>query len=165
MKGNCEILIKIAVDSLTEEDKENFFRIFGDYADRIFIENVAPCWPEFDVTTLLDVALDKGIYNQPIGEVMTCPYIFYSLSVNSDGSVSLCFLDWARKLVIGDLRTETLKNIWNGERLFRYRMEHLEGKRKQDSVCGTCGQLTHCLPDNIDPYSAMLLKRIRASRT
>jgi radical SAM protein with 4Fe4S-binding SPASM domain len=163
MKGNCEILVKIAGNSLTEEDKERFFRIFGDYADRIFIENVAPCWPEFDVTTRLDVSLDKGIYDQPIGEVMTCPYIFYSLSVNSDGSVSLCFLDWARKLIVGDVRSDSVKNIWNGDALRQHRIEHLRGKRKNNSVCGACGQLTHCLPDNIDPYAPKLLERLLAN--
>ncbi len=165
MKGNCEILIKIAGDFLSDEDKAKFYRIFGDYADRIFIENVAPCWPEFDVANRLGVSMDKGIYDQPVGEVMTCPYIFYSLSVNSDGTVSLCFLDWARKLIVGDLRTESLKKIWNGDRLFRYQVEHLEGKRKNDPVCGVCGQLTHCLPDNIDPYASKLLKKLRAART
>lgn len=160
MKGNCEILVKIAGNSLTEEDKERFFRIFGNYADRIFIENVAPCWPEFDVTTRLDVSLDKGIYNQPIGEVMTCPYIFYSLSVNSDGSVSLCFLDWARKLLVGDVRQKSLKNIWNGNLLRQSQMDHLRGNRKKGPVCSSCGQLTHCLPDNIDPYAPQLLERL-----
>ena len=163
MKGDCEILIKIAGDFLSEEDKERFFRIFGDYADRIFIENVAPCWPEFDVADRLGVSMEKGIYDQPIGEVMVCPYIFYSLSVNSDGSVSLCFLDWARKQIVGDVRTESLKSIWNGDRLHRYRLEHLKGKRKEDPVCGACGQLTHCLPDNIDPYAARLLECLKAS--
>jgi radical SAM protein with 4Fe4S-binding SPASM domain len=165
MKGHCEILIKIAGDFLSEEDKEKFFRIFGDYADRIFIENVAPCWPEFDVVNRLGVSIEKGIYDQPIGEVMTCPYIFYSISVNSDGSVSLCFLDWARKLIVGNVQNESLKNIWGGDRLFRYQIEHLEGKRKKDPVCGVCGQLTHCLPDNIDPYADELLERMRTLRS
>lgn len=164
MRGQCEILIKIAGDFLDEEDKAKFFRIFGDYADRIFIENMAPCWPEFDIADRLGVALDKGIYDQPLGEVAVCPYIFYSLSVNSDGSVSLCFLDWARKLLVGDARGESLKSIWNSERLFRYRVDHLEGRRQADPICGQCGQLTHCLPDNIDAHAATLLERLRASR-
>lgn len=164
MKGSCEICIKIAGDFLSEDDKARFYSIFGNYADRIFIENVAPCWPEFDVENLLGISISKGIYDQPIKEVMTCPYIFYSLSVNSDGTVSLCFLDWSRKLIVGDVRNESLKDIWNGERLLRYRINHLRGKRKEDSVCGVCGQLTHCQPDNIDPYAEMLLKRFETLR-
>jgi radical SAM protein with 4Fe4S-binding SPASM domain len=165
MKGSCEICIKIAGDFFSKEDKQKFYTVFGDYADRIFIENVAPCWPEFDVQDRLGVFMDKGIYDQPLSEVNTCPYIFYSMSVNSDGSVSLCFLDWARKLLIGDARKESLKEIWNGKVLFQHRRKHLLGKRKENPICAACGQLSHCLPDNIDPYTDKLLEKLMASRT
>lgn len=164
IRGDCEICIKIAGDFLSEEEKERFFDTFGNYTDRIFMENVAPCWPEFDVEDRLGVVITKGIYNQPIGDVNTCPYIFYSISVNSDGSVSLCFLDWAHKLLIGDVRKQSLKGIWEGEALFQHQIEQLRGKRKEDSVCGQCGQLSHCLPDNIDPYVDTIAERLLASR-
>lgn len=165
IKGSCEICIKMAGDFLSEEDKQKFYTIFGNYADRIFIENIAPCWPEFDVQDRLGVAMDKGIYDQPIGEVNTCPYIFYSMSVNSDGTVSLCFLDWTRKLLVGDVRKESLKKIWDGEAIFKHRYEHLLGNRKKNPICGTCGQLSHCLPDNIDPFTDKLLEKLIASHT
>lgn len=164
IKSDCEICIKIAGDFLSEEERSRFFDTFGDYADRIFIENVAPCWPEFGVEDRLGVKITKGIYDQPIGDVNTCPYIFYSISVNSDGSVSLCFLDWAHKLLIGDVRKQSLKEIWEGEALFQYQIEQLRGKRKENPVCGQCGQLSHGLPDNIDPYVDALIKRLLTSR-
>ncbi|MBJ6727754.1 radical SAM protein [Geomesophilobacter sediminis] len=163
-KGNCEICIKIAGDFLSEADKERFYATFGNYADRIFIENMAPCWPEFDIEDRLGVSMEKGIYDQPVGETNVCPYIFYSMSVNSDGSVSLCFLDWARKLIIGDVRTQSVKEIWNSEAMYRHRVAHLRGERMQDPICSQCGQLSHCLPDNIDPYAGELLKKLEESR-
>jgi MoaA/NifB/PqqE/SkfB family radical SAM enzyme len=164
MKGTCEICIKIAGDFLSEEDKGRFFEIFGDYADRIFIENVAPCWPEFDVQDRVGVSISKGIYDQPISAVRTCPYVFYSMSVNSDGTVSLCFLDWARKLIIGDARKQSLKDIWEGEVMYSYRVEQLSWNRGENEVCGQCGQLSHGLPDNLDPFAVRLLKKLHASR-
>ncbi len=164
MKGDCEVCIKIAGDFLSEEEKVRFYDTFGDYADRIFIENVAPCWPEFNVEDRLGVEITKGIYDQPIGDVNTCPYMFYSISVNSDGSVSLCFLDWAHKLIIGDVRKQTLKEIWAGDALFGHQIAHLRGKRKENPVCGQCGQLAYCQPDNIDPYVDVLAERLLASR-
>lgn len=164
IKSTCEICIKIAGDFLSEEDKNKFYRIFGNYADRIFIENVAPCWPEFDVQERLGVSMDKGIYDQPLSEVNVCPYIFYSLSVNSDGTVSLCFLDWARKSLIGDVRKDSLKNIWHGKELFEHQRQHLLGQRTQNPICAACGQLSHCLPDNIDPFAEKLLEKLTDSR-
>lgn len=166
-KGNCEICIKITGDLMTNEEKDRFFNIFGNYSDRIFIENVAPCWPEFDVEERLGIDISKttGIYGQPIDKnIKVCPYIFYMISINSDGSVSLCFLDWARKLIIGDVRKQSLKEIWEGDILFQYQLDHLQGKRNENTVCKKCGQLSHCLPDNIDPYVDILTEKLLAYR-
>jgi MoaA/NifB/PqqE/SkfB family radical SAM enzyme len=163
-RQQCEICVKIAGDYLSDEEKRCFFDVFGDISDRIFIENTAPCWPEFDVEQRTGVTIRKGIYDNPLSVVNTCPYIFYSMSVNSDGSVSLCFLDWARKLIIGDVRTQSLHDIWFGNILFNHQMTNLKGGRIKSPVCSSCGQLSHCLPDNIDPYSDMLIEKMSKSR-
>ncbi len=159
-KQQCEIFVKIVGDEFTEEERTFFFDTFGDFADGIFIENYAPCWPQFDVETRMGVEITRGIYQQPIGETNVCPYIFYQMAVNSDGTVSSCFLDWSRRLIMGDVRKESLKEIWDGEALFQLRRNHLLGKRKENPVCAVCGQLSHCLPDNIDLYAGQLLEKL-----
>jgi len=152
-KGNTEVVVKIPADIINEKEKKEFFEVFGDYSDRIFVENFAPCWPEFDVEKHTGVKITKGIYQQEITETDICPYIFYSFSVNADGLVSSCFLDWKRKLIIGDVRAESMKEIWNSKKMNQLRIMHLEGKRKNMDTCGSCGQLSHCLPDNIDKFA------------
>jgi len=152
-KGNTEVVVKIPADIINEKEKKEFFEVFGDYSDRIFVENFAPCWPEFDVEKHTGVKITKGIYQQEITETNTCPYIFYSFSVNADGLVSSCFLDWKRKLIIGDVRVQSMKEIWNSKKMNDLRIMHLEGKRKKIDSCGSCGQLSHCLPDNIDKFA------------
>ena len=158
-KGDCEIAIKIPGELISEEQRQAFFDTFGDHCDRIFIENFAPCWPEFDVEAHTGITIREGIYQQPVTPTDTCPYIFYSVSVNADGLVSSCFLDWGRKLVVGDVRKQGLRSIWHSENMNALRRQHLEGKRRQNPVCSQCGQLTHCLPDNIDAYRERLLPR------
>ncbi len=37
-----------------------------------------------------------------------------------------------------------------------------KGRRKQNGVCGNCGQLSHCLPDNIDAHRLPLLAKFKA---
>jgi radical SAM protein with 4Fe4S-binding SPASM domain len=162
-KKDCIVLIKIVGDNLTEKEKERFLNIFGDIADNLFIEHVAPCWPKFEMSGVVPNS-EVGIYGQEIKEVTVCPYIFYSLSINSDGKVSLCFLDWSRELIVGDVKAESFKSIWNGESLFNYRKMHLMKKRKAHPICSVCGQLSHCLPDDIDPFADNLLKKLLVSR-
>lgn len=158
-RQNCEIIVKINGDILSEDDKELFYNIFGDIADGVYIEHVMSCWPEFELKEV-EVNKEYGIYGQKITEVSVCPYPFYSLSINSDGVSSLCFLDWSRKLIVGDVKEESVKNIWLGEKINQYRKMFLKKERKSNPICKDCGQLTHGMPDNIDKFAEELLKKM-----
>ena len=160
-RNGCEVVIKIPGDLISASQRQEFLDTFGDSCDRIFIENFAPCWPGFDVEAYTGAKIIEGIYKQPITSTDTCPYIFYSMSVNADGLVSSCFLDWGRKLVIGDARTQSIPSIWHGDRMNALRKQHLQGKRKQNPVCGQCGQLSDGMPDNIDAYREGLLAKFK----
>ena len=134
--------------------------MFGDIADGVFIEHIMSCWPEFDLEGHgVQVNPDFGIYGQPIHEVTVCPYIFYSFSINSDGRASACFLDWERKIIIGDTKTQSVKDIWNGIQLLAHQKMMLRGERKSHPVCGNCDQMRRGHPDDIDVYKDELLKK------
>ncbi len=160
-KNQCEIIIKINGDVLTKEQKDEFYNIFGNIADGVYIEHIMSCWPEFELNGV-EVNREFGIYGQEIKEVMVCPYVFYSFSINSDGSASACFLDWERRLVVGNAVHQSVKEIWQGKKLCELREFFLKKLRKTHPVCGNCGQLSHGLPDDIDKFSDKLLDQIRS---
>ena len=60
-KGACEVVIKIPGDLISEDQRQEFLDTFGDYCDRIFIENFAPCWPEFDVESHTGIKITQEI--------------------------------------------------------------------------------------------------------
>ncbi|HJO93001.1 MAG TPA: radical SAM/SPASM domain-containing protein [Victivallales bacterium] len=159
-RGDCKILIKTVNEILDSESKKRFLDIFSPIVDKIFIENIAPCWPGFDVENKFNVEITKGIYGQKIEQVETCPYIFYLMAINSSGLASLCFLDWGHDYIIGNTRCQSVKNIWNSQELFDYQVKFLKGDRKNIKFCKDCSQLTHCMADNIDDYADDLLDRI-----
>ena len=163
-RKNCEMIIKINGDTISDDDKNKFYEIFGDIADGVYIEHIMSCWPEFELKGV-EVNQEFGIYGQKIKEVQVCPYVFYSFSINSDGSASACFLDWSRKLLIGDAKCESVKDIWNGEKLLNVQKMFLEKKRKEHPVCRDCGQMSHGLPDDIGDYAEMLLDRLEKNET
>ena len=152
------MFIKICGDFLSEEDKRKFYEIFGDICDSIFIEHTMNCWHGFDMK---DVKQNEefGIYGQPIKEVNICPYVFYSFSINSDGSASACFLDWSRNLLIGDVRKESVKDIWNSEKLGEFQELFLKGKRKSKPLCWSCNQLSYGMPVDLDDKREEIYKR------
>ena len=158
-KTNTEMIVKTNGDILTEEQKQRFLDTFGDITEGIFIESIMDCWPTFEQNKV-EVNEERGIYGQEIHEVLVCPYVFYSFAVNSDGTISLCFLDWHRKLVIGDAKKQKIKEVWLGKEMKNYQKLFLEGKRKTHYICQNCGQLKQGQPDDIDMFANELLKKI-----
>lgn len=167
-KGNIHLFIKINGDTITPEDEKKFLDIFEPIADEVGIERSFNCWNHFEAkgftrTGGYNPSEDSiGIYGQKNKEVMTCPYVFYSFLVQSSGKVSLCFLDWSLKLVIGDVSEESVKSIWTGPKLREARIMMLEGRRKEDSYCKSCNQLIGGQPENLDPHTEELIKMYRA---
>ncbi len=161
-KKNCEMLVKINGDVLTKEDIKKFFDTFGNITDKIHVEHIMSCWPNFELDGV-KVNSEMGIYGQEIKELSACSYVFYSISINSDGQVSLCFLDWSKKLIVGDCNQENIKDIWHGNKLRKYQMMMLNGDRKKHPICGDCGQMSHGSADDIDPYLEKIKESIQNS--
>ncbi len=159
-RKQCEVVVKINGDTLSEDEKKYFIDTFKDIADGVYIEHIMSCWPEFELRDGLEVNQEVAIYGQEIKEVSVCPYVFYSFSLNSDGQASLCFLDWSKKLLIGDARIQSVKDIWLGDKMKEYQKMFLKGGRKDHPICGDCGQMTHGMPDNIDAFTEKLLKKV-----
>lgn len=159
-RNQCEMIVKINGDILTQEQQEQFYTIFGDITDGIFVESIMDCWPCFEQSKV-DINEGRGIYGQEIREVLTCPYVFYSFPINSNGSYSLCFLDWERKLTLGNIEEMSPKELWESEKFVEYQKMFLQGKRKIHPVCGECGQLRQGQPDDIDAYAKELLQKFK----
>jgi hypothetical protein len=153
------MIVKINGDILTKEEHQQFYDIFVHIADGVFIESIMDCWPTFEQKKV-EINKTRGIYNNEIREVLVCPYVFYCLYINSDGTYSLCFLDWERKMILGDTRSITPRELWNSDELRDYQKMFLAGKRKTHSFCKDCGQLRQGNPDDIDAFASELLKKL-----
>lgn len=79
----------------------------------------------------------------------TCSYVFYSIVIHSDLKVSICCVDWEKKTLIGDLKKESLLEIWNGKKLRDIQLLHIQKQRKKIEICKNCTYL-HTAKDNVD---------------
>ena len=165
-RGSLEITIKIPGNYLSDDDRKLFFELFGDYCDRIFVEELSPIWPEFDVEQRAGVKVGnrEGQYKQSLEDKDVCTYIFYAMAVNSDGTVSACCPDWDQKLIVGNLRQQSLKEIWDSKPMHDLQMQHLQGKRRDNPVCRECGHVKYAQTDNIDSYKQQLSDKLTAER-
>jgi radical SAM protein with 4Fe4S-binding SPASM domain len=83
------------------------------------------------------------------GTKIACPFPFYMLAVRVNGDVVTCPISWDESIVVGNVERESLRDIWNGERLRTFLRLHLTGERRQIAACEKCDTL-HCCNDSVD---------------
>lgn len=94
------------------EDPEAYFDTFEPIAD------------EVSVNTLLDyLHVDTEVQYVPN---FVCPVVFQRLVVGSDGRAFMCINDDMGRMPVGDTRTQSIGEIWNGEA-----MQHVRSVHKQ----------------------------------
>jgi radical SAM protein with 4Fe4S-binding SPASM domain len=151
--------VKLLDWGLLPEKKEKFVRDFHEISDSLHVDAMMG-WSR---SSLKDFTLGTHPMRSPDGLELTpkevCPFPFYTLTVNSDGSVSVCCADWSHGTVVGDLRRESISEIWAGQRLAEFRKMHLRKERRRHPVCGDCQYLA-IPPDCLDPYADELLKKM-----
>jgi MoaA/NifB/PqqE/SkfB family radical SAM enzyme len=67
-----------------------------------------------------------------------CPWLFSSMMVLQDGTVTMCGADWDAHAPLGNVRDSSIAEIWNGKELAYRRRAHLEGRFGAVAVCGGC---------------------------
>jgi radical SAM protein with 4Fe4S-binding SPASM domain len=67
-----------------------------------------------------------------------CRMLYKTLTVYYDGRATPCCYDHACKLEVGNAKTQTIEEIWNGEELARLRRLHEEGRVDEIELCRGC---------------------------
>lgn len=67
-----------------------------------------------------------------------CPEVYDKLSINWDGSVSACCGDYDDKMIIGNVKDNTLLEIWNSSEMNKYRKIISENNYDALELCKTC---------------------------
>jgi radical SAM protein with 4Fe4S-binding SPASM domain len=162
-RGACKVYVKIADSGLAEYEKKKFYADFGAIADAVSVEGLHG-WSDSDShdwTLGTNAPTFEGY--KPTQKI-ACPLPFFMMAINWNGTVSICNEDWAHKTVVGDIKTQTLREIWEGDKMREFRVMHLKGQRGDNQMCRSCSYM-ETLPDNLDDSRIQILGRIiNASR-
>jgi radical SAM protein with 4Fe4S-binding SPASM domain len=159
-KKNCRLTIKIADLSIkTDSDNELFFEKFSHLCDEIFIENIFPIWPCFDMPFSCQTN-KEGQYGQAIIEKKICPQIFTNLAIKCNGDISPCSMDWNNKICLGNIHYNTLFEVWKGAKLKALRLEHLQYGKHTVPLCSECGLPKYSCIDNIDSFREAIITNV-----
>jgi len=111
----------------TDENKDQlgeFKRLWADKIDRVHIST------EVGLNRRKDyIQEDTNLY---------CKQVFERLNFLSDGRAVMCCADAFGEVIVGDIKKNTVSEIWNGNVFKKIREIHLEGGKKKIPLCAKC---------------------------
>ncbi len=82
---------------------------------------------------------EPGDFVRPIGKkYFPCPLLWQSLSITWDGRILGCCGDLNGIITLGDIRQQSLEEIWNGPAMIGMRRQHVLGQHRSIPLCRHC---------------------------
>lgn len=153
------------LDTFTDENTE-FLERFSPVADEVYIDKPHN-WIATDEKSFIGSLYEeqgeellKKLENA-LSDRIVCTMPFTTLAIRSNGDVSPCCIDWAGETNIGNVREESIREIWEGDRLYEFRKMQLEDRKCENKSCKNCEfyKNDYYIRDNIDGFPVEKLRR------
>ena len=69
---------------------------------------------------------DNKQQTQSLHWIEFCQFPWSSMTIKSNGELVECVEDFNNEIILGDAKTESLYDIWNGEKYNRFRLDHFD---------------------------------------
>ena len=152
------------IDAQDDAQNEVFLETFREVGDEVAVEPRMN-WNDPEEGSLAKIETQQMLGTDYFAQrKQACPFPFYMAVIHADLNVSVCCVDWDKKVVVGNLREQSLEEIWAGEKLRAFQMLHLERRRSEIDGCRNCTYL-HTARDSIDTLSPDTFRARLAART
>jgi len=133
--ANIERLVRIRAELGRAHPKLilSFVRQNNSDEERAFIEHWRRVADKIHITDIHNWA---GTLNRESDVHFPCYRQWLTFTVLWDGRVSLCCADFDGKVILGDLRTSSIREVWESEAYRQVRREHLESGGP--AICRAC---------------------------
>lgn len=160
-KKNTEIYIKIVDAALkNKDDDKRFYEMFSPLSDQIYIEHLIQMQQSH--TQIKEIVDGKSFYGEEVDKTRkVCAPVFYFLQIGCDLDIYPCPVPGlSRKLSMGNLKNNSLLEIWNGSK--RFNLLKIMLKMQKDTLpdCNGC-ECFNCITDTaeyLDDDADRLLK-------
>lgn len=110
-----------------KQDPKKFCNFWSKYADEVVMKKAFERWDTYS--------------NEPHEDLnKACILPWERMYVWYDGKVNPCDADYKSKLSYGNVKNNSIKEIWNSTELNNFREKHLKGLRNSIIPCDRCGQ-------------------------
>lgn len=125
-KNTTKPLLRVqTIFSTIEHDPAQFYNFWNKLVDK--------------VNFIADEDRADDMRNFPRDPNFVCPSPWQRMTIGYDGKVFPCVSDYLARDPIGDVKKETLKNIWHGNKMRKLREAHMKKNAfEKFSSCGDC---------------------------
>jgi len=167
-KGKMNLYIKTLDTTLGERNVEDFYGLFGDYCDKISVENTIACHPGVSYEHLNLDANKHSIYAGIEHKPDVCSALFYIMLIKPTGKVNLCCNIWyAPTNESMYISQRSLFELWNSEERLQAMLNMLQKKFEGLTFgCKNCPSKNFLAyeEDYLDPYASDIYSRMLNSR-
>lgn len=165
-KGVGKPIIFVKMFDTYGKENETFMDLYGDIADEIGFEKVHDA-TQYNGSDLIgayysdpqDVQRTKEAYHKSLNDHKACSRPFMAMVVCAGGDVVMCTHDAPRATCIGNVKEDTLRDLWNSEALYEFRKMHLTGQKHLNRLCKNCDWFRLFPPeDNVDGLKVELFR-------
>jgi radical SAM protein with 4Fe4S-binding SPASM domain len=150
INNRIKVVIKL-IDPINKQQVKIFKELYNELADELVIEDPHTWTDSEDFGILKNVYSVEQLQNKIRNKSKSvCSFPFYTLAIHSDGEVSVCCVDWEKKTSIGNCFENTLSQLWNSDKLYDFRKNHINRNTINLPACNTCDYFVDNAPDNID---------------
>jgi radical SAM additional 4Fe4S-binding domain len=110
---------------------EAFKALWVDRVDYVAVQRYVPISPFNDERS-------QAISAAPTRGTQRCSYPFESLFIHGDGTVVPCAAHRARHISVGNIKNNTIREIWHSEKMNQLRQAHKSGRLDDTLLCSTC---------------------------
>ena len=82
--------------------------------------------------------VDDGPLDLEKFDLLPCSYLWQRMVINYDGKVTMCCRDYNCEHVMGDINTDSIEEVWNGDKYLNYRTLHESLARQNIRACANC---------------------------
>jgi radical SAM protein with 4Fe4S-binding SPASM domain len=73
-----------------------------------------------------------------VPERVPCVQLWFNMVILRSGEVALCCYDYDGRTILGDIRTQSIQNVWQGPKYREMRELHRRARYDEVALCKSC---------------------------
>ena len=134
-KSETSSPMQVMVSFVEQEENRHETKLFEDKwqgrVDRVLIRKMIS-------NVGINAAPDQSDGAAMTAQRWPCPHWFRRIVINYDSQLKACPIDWRNESVVASGADEDIYAVWHGDEYHRHRLQHLNNKFSDDSLCKNC---------------------------